>query len=322
MTAYGFACALTLAGVVLAAPAVGQQSGRSRGARAPHSPATVAVQAARDTARVWPVTPPPLLPGSILPAQRVVAFYGNPLSRGMGILGALPTDQMLAQLDRECARWAAADPLVPVQPALQMIVVVAQAAPGRDGMYRARMDSSLIEREYQIARRANAIFILDVQVGKSTLQQELPRLASFLRRPDVHLAIDPEFSMKRGNAPGKAIGTFDASDINYASRFLRALVDTNHLPPKILVIHRFTRPMVTNTQAIELDARVQIVMDMDGWGTPARKRDSYRAYVQRYPVEFTGFKLFYRNDTKGGSRMMTPLEVLSLWPKPLYIQYQ
>jgi hypothetical protein len=41
------------------------------------------------------------------------------------------------------------------------------------------------------------------------------------------------------------------------------------------------------------------------------------------PVQFTGFKLFYHNDAKkAGSRMMTPEEVLTLYPRPLYIQYQ
>src|SRR3569833_1223716 len=89
--------------------------------QAPSKPVPQRPEASADTARVWPVTPPPLLPGSILPASRIVAFYGNPRSKGMGILGALPPDQMLAQLQRECDRWAAADPLVPVQPALQLI---------------------------------------------------------------------------------------------------------------------------------------------------------------------------------------------------------
>jgi hypothetical protein len=81
--------------------------------------------------------------------------------------------------------------------------------------------------------------------------------------------------------------------------------------------------MLTNHNRIKLDPRVQIVINMDGWGPPSQKRESYRAYVQRYPVEYTGFKLFYHNDErKKGSRMMTPAEVLALFPKPLYIQYQ
>src|SRR6185437_5872674 len=47
----------------------------------------------------WPVKTPALLAGSILPAKRIVAFYGNPLSKRMGILGEIPYDQMLTKLD-------------------------------------------------------------------------------------------------------------------------------------------------------------------------------------------------------------------------------
>src|SRR5262245_30614369 len=35
----------------------------------------------------WPVKGPDILPGSILPHKRIVAYYGNPLSKRMGILG-------------------------------------------------------------------------------------------------------------------------------------------------------------------------------------------------------------------------------------------
>ncbi|MGH7618922.1 MAG: hypothetical protein ACREPM_17015, partial [Gemmatimonadaceae bacterium] len=47
----------------------------------------------------WPVSAPAPLAGSILPAKRIVAFYGNPLSKRMGILGEITYDQMLAKLD-------------------------------------------------------------------------------------------------------------------------------------------------------------------------------------------------------------------------------
>jgi hypothetical protein len=270
----------------------------------------------------WPVDGPDPLPGSILPSKRIVAFYGNPLQKRMGILGALPPDEMLAKLDREVAAWNAADSTMPVQPALHLIAVVAQDAAGTSGKYRMRMDSALIEKVYGWAQRRNALLFLDVQVGQGTLQEELPRLAKFLKRPDVHLAIDPEFSMKHGEKPGTKIGTFDANDVNYASNFLGDLVTSEHLPPKVLVVHRFTRDMLTGYKRITLDPRVQIVIDMDGWGPPSLKRESYRAYVAKYPVQYTGFKLFYHNDTKRGSRLMTPADVLALYPKPVYIQYQ
>ena len=91
----------------------------------------------------------------------------------------------------------------------------------------------------------------------------------------------------------------------------------------MLVVHRFTQGMIKNYKNIKLDPNVQIVMDMDGWGPPVLKKDSYHDYIQKEPVQYTGFKLFYDNDfRKPGSRIMTPAEVLALDPKPLYIQYQ
>jgi hypothetical protein len=285
------------------------------------------VQAVRAGARDgrWPVRGPAPLPGAILPAKRIVAFYGNPLSKKMGVLGEYPPDEMLAKLDEEVARWRKADPETPVQPALHLIVTVAQGAPGKDGTYRLRMDSALVEKVYGWAQQKHAILFLDVQVGKSTLQAELPHLLRFLARPDVHLGIDPEFSMhydKEGLRPGTRIGTMDAADVNYAVRTLAQLVEEKHLPPKVLIVHRFTRKMVRNADQIRLDPRVQIVMNMDGWGPPWLKFDSYRDYEQAEPVQYTGFKLFYHNDTRKGDALLTPAEVLSLRPRPLYIQFQ
>jgi hypothetical protein len=270
----------------------------------------------------WPVAGPDPLPGAILPAKRIVAFYGNPLSKRMGILGELPPDKMLARLDREVEAWRKADPARPVQPALHLIVVVAQGSPGRDGKYRLRMTDSLVEKVAGWAAQRNALLFLDLQVAKSTVQEEIPRLSRFLSRPNVHLGLDPEFSMKSGHPPGKRIGTMSSSDINFAIRFLSDIVAKNNLPPKVLVVHRFTRDMVTGAKNIVLDPRVQIVIDMDGWGNPWLKYDSYRDYIAREPVQFTGFKLFYHNDTKKGEPLLTPQEVLLLTPQPLYIQYQ
>jgi hypothetical protein len=114
------------------------------------------------------------------------------------------------------------------------------------------------------------------------------------------------------------IGTMDAHDINIAIDTLASLVSTHQLPPKMLIVHRFTRPMVTNHEKIRLDPRVQVVMDMDGFGAPWLKRNSYRSYVHDMPVQFAGFKLFYKNDKP----LLTPEEVLKLAPVPLFVMYQ
>lgn len=273
--------------------------------------------------RKWPVKMPEPLPGAIFPAMRVVAFYGNPLVKKMGVLGEYPKDEMLARLDKEVARWAKADPSHPVQPALHLIVTVASDNPGKNGLYRTQMFDSLTNTIYSWAKAKHALLFLDVQVGKSSVQAELPRLRSFLENPDVHLGIDPEFAMATsGMVPGKKIGTLDAKDINWAVKFLDDIATSKNLPPKILVVHRFTRKMVTNARDIRFTPHVQVVMDMDGWGPPWLKFDSYHDYVKAEPVQFTGFKLFFHNDTKKGDLMLTPSEVLRLNPRPLYIQYQ
>ncbi len=268
----------------------------------------------------WPVNGPDPLPGSILPFRRIVAYYGNPLSTRMGVLGEYPPDTMLAMLDREVKAWEEADPETPVQPALHLIAVVAQGHPGRDGKYRNRMGDSVIERVAQWAERRGAIVFLDIQTGHSTIQEELPRLANYLARPNFHLALDPEFSMKLGGIPGQRVGTMDAADINYASEFLANLVVNHKLPPKVLIVHRYTQRMFTNHQAVVLRPEVQVVMHMDGFGTPTLKQNTFRNYIKAEPVQFVGWKQFYK--AKNDSPRTTIQQILALNPKVLYIQYQ
>jgi hypothetical protein len=262
--------------------------------------------------------PVEVLPGAIFPTYRVVAYYGNPMSTRMGILGELPPEQMLNRLAATARDWQRADSLHPVKPALQLIVTVAQGRPGSDAKYRLRHSDSLIARVAGWAERRGYLLVLDVQVGQSTVEEELPRLEPWLRKPWVHLALDPEFAMPNGHIPGRKIGTLDAKAINYAVDFLARIVDEEHLPPKALIVHRFTENMLTNAAAIRADPRVQVVIDMDGFGTPALKKRIFDLLVRRRPVQFAGIKLFYKNDHP----MLTLREVLALIPVPLYIQYQ
>jgi hypothetical protein len=271
----------------------------------------------------WPVETPPPLPGSILPQKRIVAYYGNPLSKRMGALGEYPKDEMLRRLQGEADKWEKADPSLPVQPALHLIAVVAQGEPGKAGKYRMVMPDKVVNEVYGWAKEANAILFIDIQTGQENIRTILPRFEWLLKNPDVHLGMDPEFNMiKSGKKPGTKIGTYDAADINYAAGYLQELVKKYNLPPKVFIVHRFTRNMVTNANKIAPHPEVQIVMNMDGWGAPWLKRDSYKDYIVSEPVQYTGFKLFYHNDTKKGDPLMTPEDLLKLNPKPIYIQYQ
>ncbi|MFA6177895.1 MAG: hypothetical protein WC694_03340 [Candidatus Paceibacterota bacterium] len=272
---------------------------------------------------LWPVKTVYPNAGAILPFHRIIAYYGNLYSTKMGVLGQYPEAIMLAKLKTEVEKWNAADPSTPVIPALHYIVVVAQGSAGADGKYRARMPNSEINKVLAIAAKINALVFLDVQVGFSNIQTEVPLLEKYLKMPQVHLGIDPEFSMKSGIRPGKVVGTVDATDINFASNYLAKLVRENNLTPKILIVHRYTQKMVTNYKQIKTLPEVQIIMHMDGWGVQAKKINTYQQFVYKEPVQFTGFKLFYKNDllTKG-TTLITPATLLKLNPKPSYIQYQ
>lgn len=272
----------------------------------------------------WPVKniPYPKV-GAILPFYRIVAYYGNFYSKGMGVLGQYPEDVMLEKLQSEIARWNAVDPSTPVMPAIHYIVTTAQGLPQKDGSYSLRMPDSQIDHALELAKKVNGIVFIDFQIGKSTVQKELPLYENYIALPNVHVGVDPEFSMKGSAPPGREIGTLDAQDINWVMNYMAGLVKKNDLPPKILIIHRFTQDMVTHARAIKPLPEVQFVMDMDGWGDQAKKKNTYARVVVSEPVQFTGFKLFYKNDLLPPSTgLLTPAELLKLTPRPIYIQYQ
>ncbi len=272
----------------------------------------------------WPVKDSFPKEGAILPFNRIVAYYGNLYSKNMGILGELPKDSMFKKLKTEVEKWQKADTMLHVIPALHYIAVTAQGSPGGGNTYRLRMPFQQIDKIISWAAEINALVFLDIQVGQSTIEKELPLFEKYLSLPNVHLGIDPEFSMKTGKRPGTVIGTYDATDINYVVNYLANIVKKNNLPPKVLVVHRFTQAMVTNYKQIKLNPLVQIVMNMDGWGITAKKINTYRQFIYPQPVQFTGFKLFYKNDAKrvGQVKEMQPEQVLKLTPQPVYIQYQ
>ena len=283
-----------------------------------------AIRAGERALARWPKGPAANA-GALLPQNRIIAYYGNPHSKKMGVIGEYPEQQMLQMLDRTVAQWKAADPSTPIVPAIHLVAVVAQGSPGSDNMWRRRETPEMIERTYKWAQSRKGVLFVDIQASHSTLEKELPPLLKYLERPDVHLGLDPEFYMhykSEGLRPSSKVGQMYAKDVNYVINTLDRLVTDRKLPPKVLVIHRFRQDMVPDAEQIRPTKNVQIVMHMDGWGPPWLKFDSYNHYIVRHPVQYTGFKLFYHNDTKAGHPLLTPRELLQLRPILSYIQYQ
>jgi hypothetical protein len=146
---------------------------------------------------------------------------------------------------------------------------------------------------------------------------EIDALASFLAEPDVDLALDPEFAMTSCGVPGREIGQLRAADVNVALDRLHALITARQLPPKILIVHQFRLDMLPDKAAIRRRPTVDLVLDMDGFGSQALKLSSYRA-VMRLPLQFPGIKLFYKQDVG----LFSPAEVMALKPAPAVVIYQ
>jgi hypothetical protein len=269
-----------------------------------------------------PAVDPPAnagLAAAVLPAQRLVAFYGNPRSPVLGVLGEPPVETMLARLRDQADAYAASDPARPVQPALELIAVLAQGSPGSDGLYRFRMPAAEIDQVAEWAEDNGFLLILDVQAGRADVLDEVVYLLPWLRRPYVHLALDPEFAMRPDQPPpGHGIGSLDSAVINASIDVLADAAREQALPPKVLIVHRFLETMVTDYRAIAPDPLVQVVIDMDGFGGRTAKLSKYADLVRDQPVQFAGIKLFYDYDTA----LLDVADVLRLDPPPDLVIYQ
>src|SRR5512142_2661614 len=101
-----------------------------------------AIRAGQKRLANWP-TGPERVSGSLLPENRIVAYYGNPHSKKMGVLGEYPEQEMLSMLDKTVAQWRTADPATPVIPAIHLVTGVAQGDAGSDCGRSRRCCSSI-----------------------------------------------------------------------------------------------------------------------------------------------------------------------------------
>jgi hypothetical protein len=253
-----------------------------------------------------------------LPADRLVLYYGNPLSPAMGPIGAYSDDELIALLQQQAETYGSLDPSHPVIPGFDYVTPVAQPVPMSDGSWVYRMPASSIEHYINLANANQALFFFDMQIGHSPIQKEVNILWPYLQRPGVDLSLDPEFDMAPGDVPGVEFGRMKASEINWVIDQLSNLVETQHLPTKILIIHQFLESMLPDWQHIHLKPGVEVVTSVDGFGPPGAKIDDYQVFDKDQLIQYPGFKLFYKLDKP----LMSPADVLALDPAPLMVMYQ
>jgi len=266
---------------------------------------------------------------SLFPRYRVVAYAGLPGTPALGRLGIGDLDTRTAELERLAARHVS-DGREPL-PALELVTVVAQSRPGRDGRFRVRIDPGIVDDHLAAARRCRALLLLNIQPGRASLLDEVRAHARWLREPDVGVALDPEWAVRGRARPGEVFGYITGSELDAVSAWLAGVVADHDLPDKLMVVHVLAPSVLRRTGPLRRRPGVQVVRSADGIGGPVAKRRSWVA-VQAggakagarhgAGVLSPGFKLFFVEDARGRSRLMTPSEVLALRPVPDYVCYE
>ncbi|HEX6582970.1 MAG TPA: hypothetical protein VF056_05140 [Thermoleophilaceae bacterium] len=253
---------------------------------------------------------------TILPDKRVVAFYGAPQDRELGVLGIGSPRRAARKLQRQARPYARRGR--PVLPAFELIAAIVTSESGDGGDHSIRQEPATIRRYLRAARAHDMLMLLDIQPGYAPFLQEAQALVEFLKEPDVSLALDPEWSMDPPQLPGQEIGSTDAATINDVSRYLSRIVRRYDLPQKLLVVHRFTGDMIRAEDDLERHPGVALVVNVDGFGDRPNKISKYREFTKDLRRRFNGFKLFYEEDVN----LMKPDQVLRLNPQPDLIVYE
>lgn len=252
--------------------------------------------------------------GVVFPDDLYVTLYGAPqlVNTELGVRTPREAGREAARLAGAYEREGASDAV----PGFDLIGVVANSTPGPDRKYRTRQPDELIATYLQQAREAGGRLMLDIQPGRSSAVREIGALEEWFAEPDVDAGIDPEWNVGRKGVPGETTGRISAGEINTASRLLARIIRREDLPPKVLIVHQFTKQMIRSRGAIRQRDEVQVALNFDGIGSPAAKEAGYELLATR--GLFNGFSIFLRLDTT----VMRPASILGLLPAVNFLLYQ
>ena len=263
------------------------------------------------------------LPGGgevLFPMHRIVCLYGHPDS---AVLGALGEQDLSASIERVKNLAALYRPLskVPVVPAFEIIASVAQGTSEPEGgTYSYVTPPDELEPWVTAATAAGMYVVLDLQAGRASLLDQAKEYQGLLERPNVGLALDPEWKLTSSQLPLEQIGSVSSAKINQVTSWLAKLTASHHLPQKLVVLHQFRLSMITDEQGIDTQHDdLAIVIHMDGQGTPGAKEETWDAVLGAAPKGvYLGWKNFFTKDHP----TLTPAETMDRKPQPVMISYQ
>jgi hypothetical protein len=263
--------------------------------------------------------------------ELIVAYYGRPGVKTMGVLGQYPIDKLIPKIKEKAAEHQNVVKDATVVPAFNIIYEMATMDPGRDKDYVIQLPQKKLMRYIDAAQKHGFAVFIDVQLGKKRPIESVRPLLKYLKYKNVHLAVDPEFEVfGLDERPGKVIGHITGEDINEVQKAMsNYLKEHNIQEEKILIVHMFRHTMLKNKHALKKYKGVDMVFNLDGHGSPKLKVGIYNAiYAHRTAHKVAGgFKLFFDEDKP---RLLTPKQVMGLEPvngtmikeAPRYINYQ
>ncbi len=231
-----------------------------------------------------------------------LTYYGRPQVFVMGILGEhdLPT---LTGLLKEKAKVidAANGARLRVKPAYHLVHGMATITPTAEGDHLEYLSDEVVMEYINAGLKENIAVILDVQVGALSPSEAISPVLKFLKYPNVHLAVDPEFAMSHEgqSVPGDPIGYVSGRQINELQETITAYMEANNIRGRrVLMVHQFFEEMIIGKEAIDWEnPRLELTFCADGWGDPGGKIWKYNNFFSgREDAKFSAFKLFYRWD--------------------------
>lgn len=284
----------------------------------PEAPAPPTKAAANQVRK--PAPPPPAVKPSVLDQQMLVGFCGAPHAAALGrMTGDLHAAG--AKLMRQIHAYPHQHR--PFGPVVELIATTVQAAPGADGQYRTRASATTVRNYLNQARRMKGTLLLNIQPGRADFLPEVRAYERWLREPDVGIALDPEWAVDADQVPGRQFGHTTGAELDQVARYLSALAKRHDLPPRLMIYHQLATKIVRGESALREHDGVSMVKVVDGIGSPAAKKATWRRLMKSKPKHVAaGFKLFYDEDTRHGQKLMTPAQVMALRPAPAYVVYE
>lgn len=258
--------------------------------------------------------------GLLFPGRRMIALYGHPSGGALGVMGEQPPQEAAQRVQKLVEEYQPHTDYQ-VMPAFEIIATVASSSPGGDGDFSNEADPKELEPYVDAITDAGGYAFLDLQPGRASLLDQAKRYEDLLKKPNVGLALDPEWKLGPNDMPMDNVGHVQVEEINEVAEWLAKLTRENNIPQKGLIVHQFQQQMIRNRENLDTShPELAIIIHADGHGVAEEKFATWEATKKDLPRGvFLAWKNFYDEDSPTFSPEKTYSDVK---PRPWFVSYQ